>query len=355
MRWQNAFRHYGVVILIVLAACTTPASPTSTPAPTVDELVLYDWEGDLPTSVLEAFTQTYGIPVTYEVYENQEEALEDVRSGNRYDVFVLESHLIPGAINAGVLAEIDYRNIPNFKNISANFRDLTMDPGNRYTVPYSWGTTGLVIPAELAGSITHWADLWDPENNWMIAGWNMPRYMLGMALKSLGYSINTEKPEEVEAALERLLALKPRIILLGEDASVAPLLASGEAQIGLGWSYDFIAARNLGMDVVYVLPEEGALLWGDNFTIPANAPHKAAAELFINFLLQPQISAKIISETYYWLPNDLVSEFVAPEIRTDPIVFPSNKTLKNAEIILPLSPSGETLYNQIWQRFLDAD
>ena len=134
-----------VGILIALVGCEVKPTPPSTPTPPplAEELVFYDWEEDMPQSVLDAFTEEYGVEVTYLTYESQEEALENVKAGEVYDVVVLDNDTIPLLVADGLLAEIDYRNVPNFDNISANFRDLAYDPGNRHAVPFNWGTSCL--------------------------------------------------------------------------------------------------------------------------------------------------------------------------------------------------------------------
>jgi spermidine/putrescine transport system substrate-binding protein len=345
-----------LIILNLLSACgSATLSPTTTP-PQAKELILRNWEGDISQEILDAFQAEYGIPVRYLPYESQEEAIADMHAGQVYDVVVLENQLIPALVAEGMLAEIDYRNVPNFKNISANFRDLAYDPRNTHAIPYSWGTTALVVRTDLVEApITRWADLWDPRYAGKLMGWPLSRYMLGIALKSLGYSLNSENPEEVEAALQKLISLKPYITLREwEPAVAAPYLVSGEVVIAVGQADDVTEGQKANPAIRYVLPQEGAILWGDNFTIPAGSPNKEAAEKLIDFLLRADIAAQIVNETYYWLPNDAALPLVKEEIRTNPAIFPSSDLLKNAEIVLPLSPEGEALHAAAWERFLAA-
>jgi len=344
--------------LCLLTACRSPTSPPPTPTPQpLEELVFYDWTEDQIETVFDAFTEEYGVKITYLTYASMEEAMANIRAGEVYDVVVLESQFILLLIAEGQLAEIDYSNVPNFKNISPNFRDLVYDPGNIYTIPYTWGTTGLVVRSDLIEeAVTRWADMWDPRYAGRVALWETtPRYTLGAALMSLGYSVNSEEPTELEAALERLLELKPNAIWLTEEHSTAPLLVSGEAVMALGWSEDVWLAQEESDAISYVLPAEGSILWSDNFAIPANSPHKKTAALFLNFLLRPEISGQIVNGNYYPMPNELASAFIASEILNDPVVYPTNEDLKKAQILLSLSPEGEKLYAEIWERFLAAD
>jgi spermidine/putrescine transport system substrate-binding protein len=179
--------------------------------------------------------------------------------------------------------------------------------------------------------------------------------LIGLTLKSLGYPLNSEDPAQLEAVQQRLLQLRPNVTLVGPYAEEAvPLLLSGQAAIMVGYAEDVLAARQENENIVYILPEEGALLWGDNFVIPANSPHQTTAELFINFLLRPEISAQITNENYYATPNEAAYPFIDPEIRNDPVIFPPNKALTRAEVYLPLSQAGENRYREIWQSFLAA-
>ncbi|MBI5965982.1 MAG: spermidine/putrescine ABC transporter substrate-binding protein [Chloroflexi bacterium] len=344
---------------LVIGFLSSGCAPSSPRPPLADEIVLYNWEGDIPQSVLDAFTKETSVKVRYEAYESQEEAIENIRAGQVYDLVVMESRFIPILANENLLGELNYENIPNFKNISPNFRDLIYDPDNRYSIPYSWGTTGLLVRIDMVqGPITRWADMWDPKYADKAAIWiGQPRETLSFTLKSLGYSANSENPEELESALAKLISLKPGLHFVEDfdQESSAPALASGEIVIAMGYSGDFLASKDSGLQVEYIIPEEGMLLWGDTFIVPANSSNQSAAELFINFLLRPEISAEIVNQKYYASANESAQPFIDPQIFNDPAIYPGEESLINAEIILPLSARGQKLYDEIWQRFLDAD
>lgn len=332
--------------------------PTPTSPALSNELIFYNWAEDMPQSVLDAFTKESGVAVRYVTYESQEEAIENMQAGQGYDVVVMESRLIPLLVQQGLLAQLDYRQVPNFKNISANFRDLIYDPSNTYSIPYNWGTTGLVVRGDLVTEpVTRWADLWDERYAHKVAIWaGQPREVLAFTLKSLGYSANSEQPQELEAALAQLLKLKPNLLFIEDfdPVSAAPMLADGTAVIAMGYAGDVLQGRELNQAFTYVLPQEGALLWGDNFVIPAKSPHTYTAEVFLNFLLRPEINAQIANENYYATPNEAARPFIKPEILHDPVIFPPDQDIKKAELILPLSSTGQELYDDIWERFLAA-
>ncbi len=340
---------------LLLTGCRS-ARPTASPL--ARELIFSDWEGDMPQSVLDAFTAQTGVKVIYTPYTAQEGLLDAIRAGQRMDVLVLESRFIPLWVQAGLLRPINYHNVPNFKNISPNFRGLAYDPDNTYSIPFNWGTTALVVRPDLVQApVTRWADLWDPRYAGHVAIWpGEQREVIALTLKSLGFSANSENPDELQAALDRLIPLKPNLVFL-DDAdvdSLAKAAASGQVVVAMGYAGDVIAAQALHVDLDYVYPEEGALLWGDNFVIPADSPNPSTAELFLNFLLSPEINAQIANQNHYATPNEAAFQFIDPDIRNDPKIFPPSDSLKNMEIILPLSAQGQALYDRIWAQFLAA-
>lgn len=360
-RLRRILLRFLVLSLIFLpVACNAASLPKPTPTPILlaEELVFYDWEEDMPQSVLDAFTAEYGVKVKYLVYESQEDAISNMKAGEVYDVVVMESRYIPMLAREGLLARLNLQNLPNLKNISANFRELAYDPANDYSIPYNWGTTGLVVRSDLVDEpVTRWADLWDPRYAGRVGLWlGVPREVISLTLKSLGYSANTEKPEELELALERLMELKPNVIVL-EDYDLetsAQVMADGRAVIAMGYAYDALSGSELNPAIEYILPDEGALLWNDTFVIPVNSPNKYTAELFLNFLMRPEITAAITNHNGYATPNEAAYPFIELEILNNPMVFPRMEDLVNAELILPLTPDGQQLYDEIWERFIKA-
>ncbi|CAN5540827.1 spermidine/putrescine ABC transporter substrate-binding protein [soil metagenome] len=360
-RAQKPQRLLGGLLCLFLSLCVLTAcrqsKPTPIPVSTSETLVLYNWPDYMPQTVLDAFTAEYGIKVDYQMYGAQKEAVDNMQAGKIYDVVVIDNDLIPLLITKHLLAEIEMSHLSNFKNISANFRDLAYDPGNKYTVPFNWGTTGLLVRRDLLPNpITRWADLWDKRYAGKVGIWPLQRPLLPIALKRLGYSVNSEKPAELEKALQSLIELKQNVIFVSLDqGSVGPTLISGKAILAYGWAYDALTSQPQNKNIEYILPHEGTILWGDNLVIPANSPHKEAAELFINFILRPENGGKIVNELYYANANGAAQPFIKPEILNNPMVFPPSADLKNAEIMMSPSPAGQKLYDDIWKRFLEAN
>lgn len=344
-----------LLLSLALAACTGASLSTPpTPQPT-EPFTIYGWAGYMPQSVLDEFAAAEGVPVDYQAFDSYDQASEGARAGG-YDLVVMGTSHLPQLIEAGALAPIDYRNVPNFRFVSPNFRDLAYDPGNTYSVLFQWGSTGLLVRSDLVGRpITGWNDLWDPALRGKVAVWPIQRTLIGIALKSLGYSVNSEDPAELEQALQRLITLKANAALFDNTmASSAEFLISGEYALTYGWPLDIRFASEQGVAVEYVLPKEGLILWGDNLVIPARSQQRERAERFINFILSPEVSARITNELLVATPNEAARPLIAPDVLNDPLIFPPNELLQNAEIELPLSPEGERRHDAIWQRFLDS-
>jgi len=351
MRLLNIFSIFA--LSISLTACVIEAQPTP-PQPTI---ILYNWAGYIPQSILDAFAAETGIHVEYEVYADQEEAMEQLRAGKQVDIAVLDNTYVPIAVAEGLLAELNYANIPNFHFVSPGFRDLAFDPGNRYSITLQWGTTGLIVRTDRVDEpVTSWSDLWDPRYAGKIGIWPYGREMIGIALKSLNYSLNSEDPDELAEAEEKLLALRPNIFLIDPNLPTgAPHLMDEETVVIYGWGYDAREAQAQLDAATYVLPQEGTIIWSDNITISAGSRHKAAAEKFINFLFRPEISALMVNELWVAVPNDAALPFIRPEIRDNLTVFPPFEALAQAEYYTAISPEAEQRYAQIWQRFLDEN
>lgn len=349
-------------LTVILAACdqaTPPAvspPPTPSPPPLAQELILYNWTEDIPQSVLEAFTKEYGVRIKYETFDSQEEAGENLQKGKVADVVVLENDLIPPLTAANLLLPINFRHIPNFKNISANFRDLATDPGNRHTVPYYYGTSGLVVRTDLIGeSVTRWADLWEPRYAGKIGLRAQPTELIAIALLSLGYALGSEDEKQLEAALQRLIELKKSAIFIEIDSDTAVTrLLKGDVAILYGWPEEYRKAHEINLAVKYVLPAEGVPSWGENFVIPVTSSNPYTAEVFINFLLRPEIAAQMVNEKKYATANEAARPLIKPEIRDDPNIFPSPEVLRRTHFYPPLSPAGKKRYDDVWKRFLAA-
>jgi spermidine/putrescine transport system substrate-binding protein len=343
-------------LIMTVASCIGCGPPAAAPQPSAREpLVFYDWAGYMPPGILDTFQTEYGIPVKYVSYADQDEALAQLRAGTQqFDVAVLGDVYLATAVNEGLLTELDYQNIPNFHNLGANFRDLTNDPENRYSIMIQWGTSGIIARTDrLVQPLTAWADLWSPAYAGKVGIWPYPREIIGITLKSLGYSVNTEDPVELRAAADKLALLRKNVYRLDPSAPTgAASLLDDKSVMFFGWSFDAMEAQEKLDTAVYVLPREGTILWSDSVTIPANSPHKQAAEQFINFLLRPDIGAQMVNEMWIPTPNEAARPFIKPEILNNPLVYPPPENLGDAEFYAAVSAETQKLHDQMWARFL---
>lgn len=343
------------VVVFLLSGCV---SPTAHSQPTSRELVFFDWENDIPQTVLEKFEQEQGIKVTYRTYHSLEEAVEVIRSGERVDVVNLDVRYIPALRDEGALLPLRKNRLPNFKYISPDFRFLTFDAGNRYSVPYNWGITGLLVRTDLLPRpVTRWSDLWDDSLAQQVALYQGERReLVGIALKALGFSANSENPAELEQAFQRLQMLKKRAVFIEELSLTSPLelVLEGEAPLAMAFAYDWVEADQQSPYIEMIIPQEGTLLWFESFVIPQSCADRDAAELFLNFLMRPEIAAEIVNFNHYATPNTAAWSLISPEIRQNPLIFPDNTLLEQAEVILPLSSQGQALYQELWQQYIDS-
>jgi spermidine/putrescine transport system substrate-binding protein len=346
-----------VMIFWLFASCQKPdtkqATRTEEPG-TPAGLVICDWaEGGFKPARAD-FEREYVASVRHEPFESQEEVVSWLRAGKRCDVAIIESQLIPGLVAAGLLAEIDFRNVPNFKNVSASFRGLATDPGNRHTVPYTYGTTGILVRTDLAGpSVSRWADLWDPRFAGRVAIRAQMRELVGLTLLALGHPPNSEEPRHLEEALAKMLQLKKTSVITEDDPQVAAsLVAKGKVWLLEGFGEDYRLAKEMNPAIAYVFPAEGILLWSDNVVIPSSGRGKALAEAFIDFMLRPEIAARGANSEGYPVANEAAQALLKPELRNDPTAYPPLEKMRRAHFFTPLSPEGERRYAAVWERFL---
>jgi spermidine/putrescine transport system substrate-binding protein len=317
-----------------------------------DELHVYNWSEYIDPVIYEDFEEEFGVKVIEDTFASNEDLLAKLQAGaTGYDIIVPSDYMVASMIELDLLAEINYDNIPNFENVDPTFLDPPYDPGNKYSVPYQWGTTGIGYNAELFDDPPDsWAYLFDAEMAAPYAGrismLNDLRETIGAALKYLGYSINSTDEAELEQAKQLLIQQKEWIATYDSDG-FEDLLASGETELGHGWSGDFFAAAEEAEQVWYIIPKEGGVIWTDNLAIPKSAPSKYTAEVFINYLLRPEVGAKITNYTWFGSPNKASEEFIDEEILNEPAIYPPPEVMQKLEFIRDVG-DATALYDRIW-------
>lgn len=345
----------------LLAGCASgKGSEIDLPKPTVDsrvdkskldkELYVFNWTGYLPDSVLKEFKRLYGVKVIYDTYSSNEELHAKLKAGGAgYDVVFPSDYMTTVLVRDGLLEKLDHANIPNLSHIGPQFRGLPFDARNEHTVPYMWGTTGIVINTEKVdpSTVKSWGDLWRPEFKGQLVVTDDARETTGAALRALGFPLNSKDPAQLEQAKQKLLTLKPNIKAFNSD-SPKDLLLGGEVQAGIVWSGEAAQLLRESDKFRYILPVEGATIWMDNMAIPKGSKRKYTAEVFINFLLDPAVSARLSVAYPYGNPNVEAVKLLPEEFRTNPAINPPEDTLKRADWLEDLGDEMNQLYDRIW-------
>jgi spermidine/putrescine transport system substrate-binding protein len=316
------------------------------------ELHIYNWSEYIDPEIYEDFENEFGVKVIEDTFASNEDLLAKLQAGaTGYDLIVPSDYMVAIMIELELLAEINYDNIPNFENIDDKFKNPPYDADNKYSVPYQWGTTGIGYNADLfEDPPDSWAYLFDPaiasEFSGRMSMLNDGRESIGAALKYLGYSINTTNEQELEEAKQLLIQQKEWVAAYDSDG-FEDLLAAGEVDIGHGWSGDYFAAAEEAEHVWYIIPKEGGVIWTDNLCIPKTAPSQYTAEAFINYLLRPEVGAKITNYTWFGSPNKASEEFIDAEILEEPAIYPPPEVMDKLEFIRDVGESTP-MYDRIW-------
>jgi spermidine/putrescine transport system substrate-binding protein len=324
--------------------------PTSQQSTLAKELHLFIWEEYLDAQIKTDFEKEFGVKIIEDNYGSNEELLAKLQAGGSgYDVIVPTDYTVSLMRKQNLLAQLNLTNIPNLKHISENFKNLEFDPQNEVSVPYLWGTTGIGYnQQELSKAPTSWADLFDPakleSHRGRISMLNDGRECIGAALIYLGYSPNTTDPSQLEEAKQILLKQK-EFLAKYDSESFEDSLAGNETVIAHSWSGEITVAGGSNSNLRFVIPKEGSLIFLDNLAIPKSSTNQYTAEVFINYLLRPDVSAKIVNSRMYASPNEAAKALIKPEILNSPsYLLPEGIKLHWLE---DLGSAGD-IYQKIW-------
>ncbi|EKO3564589.1 MULTISPECIES: ABC transporter substrate-binding protein [Vibrio] len=333
---------------LVLAAVITSTQVSAQ----AQRLNVYAWGGYLPEKSLKQFEAQEGVSIHYSTFENNESMYTRLKllKGSGYDVVFASAYFIEKMAREGLLSELDHAQIPNMKDAMPSLLGQAHDPKNQYSLPYIWGITGLSYNAAyLPNGISRWADLWDPKYVRQVMLIDDMRDVFGMALKLNGFSINTQNEAEIEKAYQSLVALKRNVLLYNSDAPHVPYV-SGEVALGMQWNGNAFQGQEELPELTFVMPEEGAVLWMDNFTIPSGSNNKALAHKFINFMYQAENQAEIVNSLGYASATQSGRALLADELRNNPSIFPSDEEMQKGEFINDVGPEALVIYERYWQR-----
>jgi spermidine/putrescine transport system substrate-binding protein len=315
-------------------------------------LYVYNWSEYMPQSVIQAFQKETGIRVYYSTYDSNEAMYAKVKTdqSSSYDILVPSTYFVNKMSKEGMLAVIDVSKLSNYKNLDESLLHQPFDPDNKYSVPYLWGSTGISFNARVLGegAIKSWEDLWSEKYKKSLLLTDDLREVFGMALKTLGYSANTQNPQEIAKAYEKLKLLMPNVKLYNSESPKEFYLGE-EVAAGMNFNGENYMANLESPDIHYVYPKEGILLWMDSLVIPANAKNVENAHKFIDFLLRPEIAKEISEEVGYASPNMVAIELLDDEVRNNPIIYPTKEDLKNSEFQVDLG-EALSLYESYWEQ-----
>jgi spermidine/putrescine transport system substrate-binding protein len=327
-----------------------------------DKLSFLNWQDYIDERMLGDFTTRSGIEVTYETYESNDELArrlaqaqrirEGGRTGTSFDLIVPSDNFVTRFRNADLLQELDPAEIPNLANLDDVFRRAEFDPGNRFSVPWATGTTGIGYDTTVFASPPGYEIFSDPATAGRTSILNETRDAFALALFDLGLDPNTSDQEEIDQAAERLTTMKSAGAVFDSSDYIDRLVA-GEVAAAQAYSSDLLQAREANPNLGFVLPEAGGLRWVDNLVIPSDAPRPTNSHQFINFYLEPEISATNSVAVRVDTGNEAARDFLPDEVLNDPVIFPPEEILDRLFFTADLGPV-EDVYDRAWTRVQEA-
>lgn len=316
-------------------------------------LTIYNWGDYIDDELIDQFEDETGIKIIYETFDSNEAMLTKIQQGGTtYDIAVPSEYMIEKMKEDDLLIPLDHSKLPNLKNIDERFMDLPFDPDNKYSVPYFWGTVGIVFNHKLVGDkeFTSWNDLWDPSLKNDILFTDGAREVIGMGLNSLGYSLNDTNEEHLREAKAKLDTLTPNVkAIVGDEIKM--LIANEEAAVGVVWSGDAADMMWENENLDYVVPSEGSNLWFDNMVIPKTAKNIDAAHQFINFMLDAEVAAQNTEWVSYSTPNKEALQYMPEEMVEDERFYPSPELTEKLEVYENLGKKNLAFYNDLFLEF----
>ncbi len=345
---------FAVLMTLMLSGCGKPPdqttsnqsppapSPTSAPVsqkdakePVTDPektLNIFCWSEYVPEEIIETFSKESGIKVSVENYSSNEEMLAKLLAGGgSYDLIQPSEYVVEGLIKENLLAPIDHGAIPNMKNIAPEFRNMSFDPGNKFSIPYMAGTVGIVVNTELVeDEIESFNDVFQEKFKKNIVVLDDAREIVSWGFETLGIPINEVSEENLNKVRPVLEKWLPLVKVFDSDSPKTSLL-NGDVALGVVWGGEGAILLNENKKFKWVMPAEGAHLFVDNLAIPKGAAHPKNAQLFMNFILRPDMSAKISEAFPYLNPNAAARELLTPEQRNNPASYPTADELSKMQ------------------------
>ena len=322
--------------------------------PEEKKLNLYNWSDYVAKSTIPNFEKQTGIQVTQDFYASNEELLAKLQAGGTgYDVIVPSDYMVGIMIKSNLLLPLDKSKIPNFKNIGEHFRGLPYDPDNKYSVPYQWGTTGILYNKKEVGEVDTWDAMWNPRFKGKIGMLDDARETPGAALYRLGYSVNTTDPNQLHRAEASLKKQKPLLRGYFADTQTRDLVKNGDLLLGHTYSGDAFVVLGGNPDLDYAIPKPAATRWTDNLAIPKGAQHPDNAHKFINYILSAKAGAALTNYTYYNTPNKAALPMIDDALKKLPGYVLTPEVYKRLQVIEEYGKAAR-LYSDLWTEVKSA-
>lgn len=351
---NKLIRSFIMIVLVSIALMFTVSRLNSSEGySSGNTLTVFNWGDYIDEELIKKFETETGIKVVYETFDSNEAMLTKIeQGGTAYDVAVPSEYMIEKMREENMLIPLDHSKLPNLKNIDPRFMDLPFDPKNQYSIPYFWGTVGIVYNPELLGEkkMKGWNDLWDPELRNEILMVDGAREVMGIGLNSLHYSLNDRNINHLQEAKEKLDSLTPNLkAIVGDEIKM--LMANEEASIGVVWSGDAADIMSENEKLDYVVPEEGSNLWFDNMVIPKTAKNVEGAHLFINFMLDAKNAAQNTEYVSYSTPNKEALQYLPEDVVNDERFYPKEELTEKLEVYENLGKNMLAYYNELYLKF----
>ncbi|PPI88781.1 spermidine/putrescine ABC transporter substrate-binding protein PotD [Candidatus Pantoea edessiphila] len=297
-------------------------------------LYFYNWTEYVPSGLLEQFTKETGIKVIYSTYESNEMMYSKLKTWKNgfYDLVVPSSYFVAKMRKEKMLQKIDKTALTNFKNLDIRLLNKPFDPHNNYSIPYIWGATVIGVNSDEINpkTINSWADLWNPKYKKSLLLIDDAREVFQIALLKLGLSGNTKDIKKIRAAYKELKKLMPNVVTFNSDNPGNPYM-EGDVLLGMVWNGSAYVARKSGAHLQTIWPKEGGIFWMDNLSIPINAKNKKGALKLINFLLRPDIAAKVAVSIGYPTANKEAKKFLPKQLTNNQLLYPSENIMRKGK------------------------
>ena len=321
-----------------------------------NEITVYNWGqyisdgSDGYIDVNKAFTEKTGIKVNYMTFDSNESMYTKLKTGgNTFDVIIPSDYMIGKLIAEGMLEKLDYSNIPNYKYIDDAYKDQTYDPDNEYSVPYTWGTVGVIYNKKYVDEddVGSWDLLFNSKYSGKILMFDNPRDAFAISESLLGFSLNTTDSESLRSCMMKLIEQKPLVQAYVMD-QIFDKMEREEAWIAPYYAGDYLLMVEENPDLGFYFPEEGFNLFIDAMCIPTTCTNKEGAEAYINFLCDPAISGENLDYLGYSTPISEAKQYMDPDTAASDIAYPSEETLSNGESFLALSTEVSQEMDSLW-------